>query len=299
MKLVIVHNHLRPGGVRRVIELAVPHLVRDLRPHVNMIVLVAGEVPDALGLSRLRAGLGSLPVVVRTDPAVGYVAEQRLTPAARARRLRNFFADVFDTTPAGGRVVWAHNQGLGRNLALTRALARACATQGFPLVFHHHDWWFDNRWHRWPEMRRSGFRTLADVAATILPASPGIRHAAINQADAAVLQRHFRQRASWLPNLTDAAPRPSPTRLRDARRWLTTQLGDAAPVCSVRFRRVLACPTSKPQRRAGRSLPDPFRTSPPISRASVSGFRNPTRNCSWTPVCSIGLLNVPGNSASF
>ncbi len=233
VKLVVVHNHFRPGGVRRVIELAVPHLVGALRPRVTAVVLVAGEAPDPWWLDRLRAALGSLPVIVRTEAALGYVAEQRLTPAARARRLRIFFAELFEATPAGGAIVWAHNPGLGRNLALARALAEACAARRLPLVFHHHDWWFDNRWQRWPEMRRAGFRTLADVAAAILPGAPGFRHAAINQADAGMLQRHFRQQAGWLPNPTDAAPPPAPARGREARRWLTTQLGEAAPVWLV------------------------------------------------------------------
>jgi glycosyltransferase involved in cell wall biosynthesis len=230
LNLVVVHNHFRPGGVRRVIELAAPHLVRTLRPQPRGIVLAAGEAPDAPWLQRFRAGVAPLSVVCRLNPALGYIAEQRLTPAARARRLRMFFAGLFDATPAGGCVVWAHNMGLGRNLTLARELARACAARDLPLVFHHHDWWFDNRWRRWPEMRRSGFRTLAQVAAAILPAAPGFRHAAINQADAAVLYRHFRGRAGWLPNLADAAQQPAPARVRHVRRWLTARLGDDAPV---------------------------------------------------------------------
>jgi len=230
LNLVIVHHHFRPGGVRRVIELAAPHLVRTLQPPLCGIVLVAGEAPDAPWLRRFSAGVAPLPVVCRLDPALGYIAEQRLAPDARARRLRIFLAGLFDAAPGGGCVVWAHNMGLGRNLALTRALARACVARGVPLVFHHHDWWFDNRWRRWAEMRRSGFRTLAHVAATILPAAPGLRHAAINQADAAVLQRHFHRNAGWLPNLADAAPQPEPERVRHARRWLTDRLGDDAPV---------------------------------------------------------------------
>jgi glycosyltransferase involved in cell wall biosynthesis len=233
VKLVIVHYHFRPGGVRRVIELAVPHLVGALVPRINAVVLATGEAPDALWLERLRAGLGALPVVVRLDPALGYVAEHRMTNAGRTRRLRRFFAELFDGPPQGGSVVWAHNQCLGRNLALTRELVRACTAREIPLVLHHHDWWFDNRWQRWAEMRRAGFRSLAQVAATMLPAATHVRHAAINQPDAATLRRHFGRQAAWLPNLTDVARRPVEAQVRRARRWLTTQLGEAAPVWLV------------------------------------------------------------------
>ncbi len=232
MQLVIVHSHFRPGGVRRVIELAVPHLVGALRPRVRSVVLATGEAPDARWLDRFRAGLGLLPVRVATDPAVGYVAEHRLTPAARTRRLRRFLADLL-TNPSAGSVVWAHNPCLGRNLALTRELTRATAARGVPLVLHHHDWWCDNRWQRWPEMRRAGCRSLAQVAAAILPAAPHVRHAAINQPDAAVLRRHLGRQSAWLPNPVDLSPRPAEAAGRTARRWLTTQLGESAPVWLV------------------------------------------------------------------
>ena len=233
VKLFIVHHHFRPGGVRRVIELAAPHLVGALRPRVNTVVLLAGEAPEALWLERFRSGLGALPVLVRTDPALGYIAEHRLTPAVRARRLRAFFAEILAAPQAGGALVWAHNLCLGRNLALARELARSCAARDLALVFHHHDWWFDNRWQRWPEMRRSGFRSLAQVATAILPALPNVRHAAISQPDAARLRRHFGRQVAWLPNLRAVAPRPPEAQVRRARRWLTTQLGEAAPIWLV------------------------------------------------------------------
>jgi hypothetical protein len=46
LKLIIVHNHFRPGGVRRVIELAAPSLVRKSRTKVNEVVIVTGEAPS-------------------------------------------------------------------------------------------------------------------------------------------------------------------------------------------------------------------------------------------------------------
>jgi hypothetical protein len=82
-------------------------------------------------------------------------------------------------------------------------------------------------------MRRTGYRSLRQVAATLLPADPNVRHAAINQTDARILQRHFRRQAGWLPNLGEAAPRPNAARQHAARKWLTTQLGEAAPVWLV------------------------------------------------------------------
>ncbi|MBI3875154.1 MAG: glycosyltransferase [Verrucomicrobia bacterium] len=118
---------------------------------------------------------------------------------------------------------------MARNLILTRELTRACEIRRIPLITHHHDWWFDNRWQRWPEMRRSGFRTLAHAAKTIFPVTSEARHIAINRSDAKVLKHHFRGRAHWLPNLTEPVPSPPAARIREARGWLAQTLRDADP----------------------------------------------------------------------
>lgn len=234
LKLVVVHYHFRPGGVRRVIELALPHFSGALPAPLTEVLLVAGEPPPPAWLAGLRAALGPLPVSVHIDPALAYVAERRrITPKARMHRLRRFFAQLFALLPPAQILVWAHNQSLGRNLALTGELTRAVVAHRARAVFHHHDWWFDNRWARWPEMRHTGGRTLAQVAATLLPTAPGCRHATINQADAAMLAAPFGRRAAWLPNLANAVSPPAAAEIRRARAWLTAQLGDDAPVWLV------------------------------------------------------------------
>ena len=230
VKLFVVHHHFRPGGIRRVIELAVPPLVVALRPRVQTVVLLGGEPPEAAWFARFRSHLGALPVATHADSALRYVAEAPLSPARRRHRLARFFEGVFARPPSDPGVVWAHNLSLGRNPELARALTHICAKHGYTLLLHHHDWWFDNRWQRWPEMRQSGFRTLGQVADAILSTAPRVRHLAINRADAAILRRHLGPRAGWQPNLAELAPRPSRAQAQRAQRWLAAQLGEAAPV---------------------------------------------------------------------
>ncbi len=233
LKLIIVHHHLRPGGVRRVIELATPSVARALQPAASAVVVATGAAPDETWREEFTRRLAPRPVTFVVEPALGYVAEQSAGAPVRRRRLQRCFAALLQGATADDCVVWVHNPGLGRNLELNRTLAAACTAHGVPLVFHHHDWWFDNRWRRWPEMRRAGFRTLSAVATAILPAAPVVRHAAINQLDAGLLQAHFGPRAGWLPNPSDSAPRPAPARTRRARAWLAERLGDEAPVWIV------------------------------------------------------------------
>jgi glycosyltransferase involved in cell wall biosynthesis len=230
VKLVVVHSHFRPGGVRRVIELALPHVAGALRPRATSIVLVAGEAPDAGWLRALQDRVAGISLSCAVHRALGYVSESVLAPDVMQRHVRRHLARVLGDATPQSCVVWAHNLGLGRNLLLARELARVCQRRRLPFVSHHHDWWFDNRWQRWPEMQRTGSRSLIAVARIIFAHAPGVRHATINRADAALLARHFGRHVGWLPNPADRAPPVDPQSVRSAREWLAGQLGTDAPV---------------------------------------------------------------------
>jgi glycosyltransferase involved in cell wall biosynthesis len=231
VRLVIVHYHLRPGGIRRVIELATPHLVREAPRPITRVVLATGEPGDRQWHDHFAQQLAGLPVEVSVAPSFNYLSEQRGSFERIAADLRRALKKLFLDSDSENCLVWAHNLGVGRNLLLTRELAAACARRNIPLVAHHHDWWFDNRWARWPEMRRLGFRTLAAPARIVFPPPCSTLHVAINHADAAILSRHFAKRALWLPNLTEPAPPPPTARVRSAQLWLRNKLShDGAPV---------------------------------------------------------------------
>ena len=210
LKLFIVHYHLRPGGVRRVLEMAAPHLVRRLG---GSIALVVGETPDAAWLRGFRRRVAPAKVEVFVDAALGYV--EAGTSKGREERVRGALRSAL----GGEGIVWAHNLALGRNLFLARQLAALCAERGLRLVAHHHDWWCDHRWARWAELRRGGFRTLRAVAAAVFPTASVVTHVAINRADAAILRRHFPGRAHWLPNLVERGA-GAPSIARRAPVWL-------------------------------------------------------------------------------
>ncbi|MBI3850546.1 MAG: glycosyltransferase family 4 protein [Verrucomicrobia bacterium] len=231
VKLVIVHYHLRPGGIRRIIELATPHLVREAPRPITRIVLATGQCADRSWHDHFAQQLPGVPVKVFVERAFNYLSEQRASPRRITAHLRRALEKLFTDADAGNCLVWAHNLGVGRNLLLARELAFVCAARDIPLVAHHHDWWFDNRWARWPEMRRFGFRTLAASARAVFPQTDNVIHVAINHADAAVLARHFDKCALWLPNLTEPAPPPPAATVRNTRRWLRNNLAhDDAPV---------------------------------------------------------------------
>ena len=231
MQLVIVHYHLRPGGIRRIIELATPHLVREAPRPITRVVLATGQCADRSWHEHFAQQLPGLPVEVFVAPSFNYLSEQRGSSERINARLRRALQKLFADSDSTNTLVWAHNLGVGRNLILSRELANACAQRDIQLLAHHHDWWFDNRWVRWPEMRRFGFRTLTASAKAVFPQHGISLHGAINHADASVLSRHFGKRSLWLPNLTEPAPPPPVARVRAAQRWLRNKLShDGAPV---------------------------------------------------------------------
>ncbi len=227
--LIVVHHHLRPGGVRRVIELALPHILRAAGPGHHRVTLASGEAAEAGWREALRRSLDPAALEVCVVPAFGYLEEQRRAPDRTRRLLVTAIAGLLAAASAD-TVVWTHNPGLGRNPLLNTGLVEACTGKGITLVEHHHDWWFDHRWQRWSDFRRAGLGTLARAARAVLPSVANVRHAAINRADAAILARHLPGVSAWVPNLMERPARPGGEPVRRARRWLKAQLGDGAPV---------------------------------------------------------------------
>ena len=232
LRLIIVHYHLRPGGVRRVIELGTPYLVHGFKRPIQCVTLATGESPDLTWRTLFENRMNPVPVDYFIEPSLHYFSQQPLGPAALRKGIRRALARLFAATAPDDTLVWAHNLGIARNLILTSELTRICQQKSITLAAHHHDWWFDNRWIRWPEIRREGSPTLAAAARAVFPKADRVRHLTINHADTRVLQPHFK--AAWVPNLTERAPDPEPARVRKARGWLQQQLNErGAPVWIV------------------------------------------------------------------
>lgn len=194
--------------MRRVIEVAAPGLVKALR--VNAVFLVGGEAPDQRWEREFGRGV-SVPVWACINKALCYLAEQSDGRGVIQENIERTLGLLIANSEGEPSIVWAHNQGLGRNLLLSRTLARVCDQPRCRLVFHHHDWWFDNRWQRWEEMKRFGFRRLSEVASATLPVGPYVRHIAINGLDAAILRGSLPAHSALLPNPLTLSPRVGET----------------------------------------------------------------------------------------
>jgi glycosyltransferase involved in cell wall biosynthesis len=230
VKLVIIHYHLRPGGIRRVIELGTPCVVQALGKSVEEVTLLIGEADDLDWNRRFIHSLGGLKTQIRVEKAFGYLADWEGPPGRIRARVAGALRSVIQ--PGNGQcLVWAHNLGIGRNPIMSRELARYCEDSSTRLVSHHHDLWFDNRWLRWREMRRFGIRTLAAAARAVFFPNRRAIHVAINRADLRVLGRRRGIHTAWLPNMAQTVAAPSSRGARKAGRWLAGHLAQrAAPV---------------------------------------------------------------------
>lgn len=131
MRVAVLHYHLRPGGVTRVIDNA----ARALEGSDVRIAALVGDPPPEPAPA----------YPVRVIPGLGYDGNDDLLPAldAAAREALGGPPDLWHV----------HNHSLGKNLSLPRA-ARALAERGDRLVLQPHDFAED--------FRAANYRTLLD-----------------------------------------------------------------------------------------------------------------------------------------
>ena len=157
MHVAIVHHHLRPGGVTRVIENATASLQRA----GHTCVVITGEpCPEQSPLheiSRIAAGLG-------------YVDDAAFSAEVLAARIRS-------AAGAPKPDLWHfHNHSLGKNIRLPDAVEIIAAEE--PVLLQIHDFAEDGRPSNY---------TIASQAATLYPQGPRCHYAVLTQRDQSVL----------------------------------------------------------------------------------------------------------------
>jgi len=183
MSVVLVHYHLSPGGVTRVIESASRCLTAAGVAHV---ILTGSPPPNATDLPfRVVDGLGYL-----NDP--GTFTPLRLVHAMRAA--------VQEAIGMGPHVWHFHNHSLGMNLLMAEAVS-TLAEAGEKMVLQIHDLAEDGRPKNYP--------MIADCE-TLYPVAPQIRYAFLNSRDRTWFHRAGLplERSMVLPNPISAPASP-------------------------------------------------------------------------------------------
>ena len=186
MKIAIVHYHLQPGGVTRVIENTLQAWEEN------------GQTVEAVALSgRPYPGdqLTNTQVVDGLDYAT---PSEAINPQILANRLLEAAKSGLGKRPD----IWhIHNHSLGKNPSLTEAVA-ILAESGESMLLHPHDFAEDGR--------PGNYRSLQEVYPRAYPTGKNIHYAALNQRDRGFLNRMLDGSLSPVHLLANAVP-PSPT----------------------------------------------------------------------------------------
>ena len=195
LRVAIVHYHLHPGGVTRVIRHAVEVLERS---GVRTAVLV-GE-PPAPGFASTASTASTQIGVVE---GLGYFSRNGGRGGeALAGRLIAVATAALGSAPD----LWHfHNHSLGKNPRVTEAV-HELAAKGDPLLLQIHDFAEDSRPEEYRLLRQffgeRGDRALERCA---YPQAPRVHYAALNRRDRAFLARAGvdSRRLHLLPNAVD------------------------------------------------------------------------------------------------
>lgn len=235
--LVVVHYHLRPGGVRRIIESALPAIAAAAGPGLKRITLAVGEAAAGSWHSELARSLAPVHADVFCEPAFGYFSESALGPENIRKSIRAALSRLIAPRAAGRTLVWFHNPALGRNATLGAEIGRLAAKLGFATILHHHDFWCANRWSRWREIQECGFRSPAAAARALFVDGPRTAHITINTTDHNALRNALPLHSFYLPNPIRRARRGGGC--RTTKSWLAREFGSDAPlwICPTRVLR--------------------------------------------------------------
>ena len=225
-RLIVAHYHWRVGGVRRVVEVGVPALVSSASMGIGEVVFAAGEAAESAWERQMRAQFENLaPVSFVVEPALGYVAEWGGSIESLRHGVREAATRLL-AGPAEETLVLLENPAVGRNLLVARALADACRVAGAWLFCHHHDYFFDGRWERWPEIEACGFRTASEAMAAAFPLGAPVWHFAISDPKPRLLEpgvaRRDAERVCGNPAAIDDA--------EPATAWLRERVRSDAPI---------------------------------------------------------------------
>ena len=158
LHLVVIHYHWRPGGVRKVVELTLPAILRAADPDLKKVTLLSGSPLSEYPL------IEKLEVAVHSEPAFDYLSGQLQSAESIASHIRAALGSAIPSELADRTLIWFHNPGLARNGILNREVMDFCEKSGASLILHHHDFWCAGRWARWEELARCGWNTLEKVA---------------------------------------------------------------------------------------------------------------------------------------
>ncbi len=171
MRIAIVHYHLQPSGVTRVIE----HIIEALSCYDVSLVVLTGQLPT-----------NNLSCNYRVIPGLQYeLIRPRISSAELAGAMENAAIDALGALPD----IWhIHNHCLGKNLALPGALLDL-ANRGNHLLMHIHDFAEDGRPGNYKMMlNQMAHNRKSEMSRLLYPKAHHVHYVVLNNRDLAFLR---------------------------------------------------------------------------------------------------------------
>jgi glycosyltransferase involved in cell wall biosynthesis len=170
MKIVLLHYHLNPGGVTRVIESQLDIL--NSSREIEQVILLTGGCPDSFKPANTE---------ILIYPELGYLDECNLGDA-EMQNLFRYLTDRLLSALSGNCILHAHNLNLGKNPVLTYVVYNL-VKNGVRMLNHCHDF-AEDRPANWSWMKKiieRGFdRPLHEV---LYPENENCHYAVLNSSD--------------------------------------------------------------------------------------------------------------------
>ena len=184
MKIAVVHYHLQPGGVTRVIENTLESF-SQIEDSPEFVVLSGRQYKgNVIKNVRIVDGLDYSSSFDSTSPIL---LKEKMEEAAR---------DGLGSKPD----IWhIHNHSLGKNPALTKTVD-LLAQASNPMLLHPHDFAEDGR--------PANFNALKEIYSSSYPTSSSIHYAVLNHRDQSFLEKLFVAKASTVHLLANAISKP-------------------------------------------------------------------------------------------
>ena len=186
--VVILHYHLNPGGVTRVIQ--------------HTVAALGGEIPVVVVTGMNPGSFVDLPVQRLERPALDYSEETETAVADEV--LDDLREDLRRLHPGVTTWIWhVHNHALGKNLFVPE-LVHTLAERGERLLLQIHDFAEDARPKNYQFLlSRFGQGDMESLGACLYPQAPHVHYAVLNRRDYAFLRQ-----AGLEENRLHALPNP-------------------------------------------------------------------------------------------
>ncbi|NJK85119.1 MAG: glycosyltransferase family 4 protein [Bacteroidales bacterium] len=130
MRIIILHYHLNPGGVTRVIESQIKSLSR-LNPSTEILLLTGNDDTESR--------FAQLPVNLVVNPLFNYLDTSKLSDEEFLQNQFNQIFSILKNTINDYDLLHCHNLNLGKNPLLSLAVFKLAYQNHIRIVNHSHD----------------------------------------------------------------------------------------------------------------------------------------------------------------